>query len=75
MRKNKEGEDEVVFDMKTVPFVKNLKDVTLKNIRLSPDHTKVIKIKDLYEKYTIFILLILTLNYVNLGYFRVRFRK
>jgi len=44
MRKNKEGKEEVVFDLKTVPFLKDINETLLKTVRISPDHTKVISV-------------------------------
>jgi hypothetical protein len=35
------GQTEVVFDLKSVPFVKNVNNTLLKTLRISPDHKKV----------------------------------
>jgi hypothetical protein len=42
IRKNlKTGQSEVAFDLKMVPFVKNVNNCVLKSLRISPDHKKV----------------------------------
>jgi protease II len=53
MRKNDKGKQEVVLDLKTIPFLKDINNTILKTLRINKNHKKVAFVVDLEnnEKY------------------------